>query len=276
MSGDSSPAKPATNEPAETPIRPNAGALFRAFLNSPLAGLAPWIVMSILSGPGRFELSVLVALALSVTFVVAGHRRHSRYKLMEVFDLIFFAGFALIGILASPAQITWMETWAGEITNIVLTVFVLFTIVIRKPFTIEYAREQTPKEYWDTPMFIRINYQITWMWFAAFAVQAISGAYGDEVLRNNNNFWTGWVIQLAAVVFAAAFTEFWPDYASGKAQGEPTQSLWHLLDWLPVFILITGVAGLMTDGVPTVVGIALVVIGVIGMFLLRRLVPADS
>ena len=276
MSDNSAPTTPVSDDTVDPRTRPDAGALFRAFLNSPLAGLAPWIVMSILSGPGRFELSVLVALALSLTFVVAGHQRHSRYKLMEVFDLIFFAGFALIGILASPAQITWMETWAGEITNIVLTLFVLFTIVIRKPFTIEYAREQTPKEYWDTPMFVRINYQITWMWFAAFAVQAISGAYGDEVLRNNNNFWTGWVIQLAAVVFAAAFTEFWPDYASGKALGEPTQSLWHLLDWLPVFILITGVAGLMTDGVPTIVGIVLIVLGIAGMLAMRRFVPSDK
>ena len=45
--------------------KPRAGSRFiDALLQSPLAGLTPWIVMALLSGPGRFEESVSAALGL--------------------------------------------------------------------------------------------------------------------------------------------------------------------------------------------------------------------
>ena len=48
----------------------------------------------------------------------------------EVFDLIFFAGFAIVGAAATPAVITWLENWAGEITNIALVLFVVITLAL--------------------------------------------------------------------------------------------------------------------------------------------------
>ena len=63
------------------PPTPRAGSRFLdAFLQSPFAGLAPWIVMSLLSGPGRFEESVATALGLSILFLVLGHRRGGTLK----------------------------------------------------------------------------------------------------------------------------------------------------------------------------------------------------
>lgn len=257
-----------------TPEPPNR--VLAVVLDSPLAGIAPWIVMSLFSGPGRFEVSVLAALALSLLFFVLGRRRGSSVKLMEVFDLIFFVGFAIIGILASAATIAWLELWAGEITNIALTVFVVVTIIIRRPFTLGYAKETAEPWLWDNPVFLRINYEISLVWAAVFGFQSIVGLYGDAVQHNSDNFWTGWTLQLAATVFGVAFTEFWPEYASSKAQGEPLPSKRPLLEWIPVFFIITGVAGLLTDSLGTLIAIVIIVVGAIAEVALVRAQKAEA
>ena len=59
-----------TNKSPEGSLKSQAGPRFiDTFLQSPLAGLAPWIAMSLLSGPGRFEESVSTALGLSILFI---------------------------------------------------------------------------------------------------------------------------------------------------------------------------------------------------------------
>ncbi|MEI9864304.1 MAG: hypothetical protein WDN00_07060 [Limisphaerales bacterium] len=47
---------------------------------------------------------------------------------------------------------------------------VLISMAIRCPFTLQYAREGTPETLWREPEFIRVNYVITAVWAAAFAV----------------------------------------------------------------------------------------------------------
>lgn len=246
-------------------------SLIDAYIESPFAGIAPWVVMSLVSGPGRFEISVCAALFLSLATFAAGRRKGGSIKLMEVFDLLFFIGFAIVGLLASASTITWLETWAGEITNIALTLFVLITLAVRQPFTLQYAKETTDPSLWDNPVFLRINYTLTWVWAGAFAVQTISGGFGDLVLKDSDNFWTGWIIQFAALVFAFVFTEFYPEYAAQKAQGLEPPRKTPLLDWIPSFVLITGVAGLFFDAVPDLLGYILIIIGAIGLFLVLQL-----
>ncbi len=261
--------------PSALPVH-RAPKLVDAYLNSPFAGIAPWILMSLIAGPGRFEVSVCAALFLSLMTFVLSRRKGGTVKLMEVFDLIFFIGFAIVGILASRNVIIWLELWAGELTNLALTAFVVITILMRQPFTLQYAKETTDPAFWDHPVFLRINYTISWVWGAAFAFQSVMGLYGDAVLKNNNNLWTGWLLQIAALVFAISFTEFWPDYASSKARGEPGPPKSDLLDWIPVFVLISGIAGLITDSLSTFVGVALIVVGAVGITALQRLKPKKT
>jgi hypothetical protein len=107
---------------------------------------------------------------------------------------------------------------------------VIATLVVRKPFTLPYAKEDAPEEFWDSPVFLRINYVISSVWAAAFAFTSIVGFIGIAVLKNVEDFWTGWVLQLAAIFFAVAFTEFYPDHAVAKAAlgaGEPPTNRRH-------------------------------------------------
>ena len=51
-----------------------AGGRLSHFLDSPVIGMSPWIAMSVIVGPGRFELAVGIALALAVALVIVGRR----------------------------------------------------------------------------------------------------------------------------------------------------------------------------------------------------------
>jgi hypothetical protein len=253
-----------------------------AFLNSPLAGIAPWILMALFSGPGRFEEAVSGALGLSLLFFIAARSKRHSIKLLELFDIVFFGALAIVGLAANDATINWLELWAGELSNIALALFSIVSIAIRIPFTLQYAKEQTPQEYWDSPIFIRVNYMITSVWAGAFTFNALAGLYGDVVLHSSDNFWTGWILQLFATIFAISFTEWYPDYAPNKAlqaAGEPTDPplpIAKLFDWVPTFVIAIGIAGLVTDATPASVGIGLIVVGVLGTIAVRRLAPDAS
>jgi hypothetical protein len=123
---------------------------------------------------------------------------------------------------------------------------------------------------------MRINYAISAVWAGAFTFSAIIGALGGTVLRADNDFWMGWILPLAAILFAVEFTEFYPDYAGAKFSqsigeaADPPESLARLLDWLPPFILVTGIVGWVSDTTPAALGIAMILVGIAGSALLRK------
>lgn len=249
------------------------------FLKSPFSGIAPWVLFSVLSAPGRFEEAVCVALGVTLLVMWVGHRRGIKIQALDWFGALFFVALAVIGLVASDGVISWLEVWAGEITNISLAVFVIATLALRKPFTLPYAKLEAPEEYWDSPLFLHINYVISAVWAGAFTVSAIAGFIGDAVLHDADNFWTGWILQLAALFFAVAFTDFYPDYAGAKADkvaGQPPEtepSVAKLIDWIPTFILVVGIFGWVTDALPDVVGIALIVVGSVGAGIIAKAFP---
>jgi hypothetical protein len=254
-----------------------AGSVIDAFLDSPLSGIAPWVLFSLFATPGRFEEAVCAALGLTLLMLWIGSRRGISVHSLEVFGMAFFAILAVVGLTASAGTIGWLELWAGELTNVALALFACATLIARKPFTVAYAKERAPQEYWDSALFLHINYAISAVWAAAFTVSAIVGFIGDVVLHDSNNFWTGWVLQIAAVFFAVAFTEFYPDYAGAKDaanRGEPEEvapPISALYDWLPTFILAAGIFGWATNALPGAVGIGMVIFGAGGAALIRTL-----
>jgi hypothetical protein len=239
------------------------------YLNSPISGIAPWVVFSVLSTPGRFEVAVCTALGLTIATLWLSSRRGIGVYALDIVGVAFFVILAAIGLVATKDQIAFLELWAGELTNIVLALFVIGTIVARRPFTLAYAKKQAPEEFWDTPLFRKINYVISGVWAGSFTFSAVVGFIGDAVLHDSGNFWTGWVLQLASLFSAIAFTEFYPDYATDK----DSTSVVKLIEWIPTFILIVGIFGWVTDALPEAAGIGMIVAGIIGSALIRKFFP---
>lgn len=242
------------------------------YVRSPFAGIAPWILMAVVNGPGRFEEAASSALALSLLTLWVGRRRGVPLHLLEAFTVGYFGLLSVLGLIAPDGVIAWLQMWAGEVSSIALAVFALATLAFRRPFTLAYAKDSTPQEFWDSPLFLRVNTVISAAWAGSFVFSALVGAYGDAVLRDNDNFWTAWILPIGAMIFAMSFTEFYPDHATGESPASPLR----VFDWLPPFVVITGIVGWVSDAVPTAVGVALIAVGVAGSALLRRLVPDDG
>lgn len=51
-----------------------------AFVKSPFAGVAPWVLMSLIAGPGRFEEATSAAFGLTLVTMWAGWRRGVRVQ----------------------------------------------------------------------------------------------------------------------------------------------------------------------------------------------------
>lgn len=232
--------------------------------------------MSILSGPGRFGYAAAAALSLTLLVMWVGSRRGIRVHSLEIFGALFFAVFVALGILGSRGLIDWLETWAGELTNGALALFAVAGLVVRRPFTMAYARDVVDPEHWDAPLFGHINYVLTGVWAAAFSFSAMVGCYGDIVLRDGDNFWTGWILPLGAVFAATAITEFYPDYARAKSMQESSPSVARALDWIPPFVVGIGIAAWVSDALPDAFAVALIVAGVVVGAVVQKLFPATK
>src|SRR6476619_7037405 len=105
------------------------------YVKTPLAGIAPWVLMGVVSGPGRFEEAASAALGLALLTLWVGSRRGVPVHLLEGFTVAFFGVLSVLGLVAPDSTIHWLQLWAGELSNIALAVFAIVTLLVRKPFT---------------------------------------------------------------------------------------------------------------------------------------------
>lgn len=251
----------ASAQPAETAAR------LRELLSRPVVGFVPWIAMSVLAGPQRFELACGIALVLALLTALLGQAVGISVKLLDAVAVMFFALLLVIGALVDASSLRWLDRWSSELANIAIALIALCSIALRTPFTIQYAREGVPRAKWSSPLFVQVNYVITSIWAVAFVITAIAGWIGDGPLNQPNNIWTSWLIQIGVIILAIKFTEWYPDYAraraaSGAGQGDdPAPGRRSLLLPLTAYISTIGIVLLIVGGTPWWVGVGLIVFG---------------
>ncbi len=248
-------------------------------LSDPLAGFAPWILMSVTEGPGRYELSVVLAFAAALGIAIAGLFVGIRPELLDVAGVAFFAVMIVAGLLVDESGLRWLERWSGELSNATIALLALWTVLVGRPFTLAYARQRAPRERWNTPLFERVNYMLTCVWLGAFLLTAIVGFVGDGPLGEPDNLWTNWLIQIAALVLAARFTEWYPrraaaveDLARGL-RSAPVPPLRDLFLPLAGYLVPAGIASIAVGADPWWVGAALIALGLV---ITRRFVEEDA
>jgi hypothetical protein len=89
-----------------------------------------------------------------------------------------------------------------------LLAIVLVSLAIDRPFTLQYAREQVPKEFWDLPQFRAVNRLITAAWAGAFAILVAADAAAEYV--SWIPIWIDVAASVAAFLAAVGFTIWYP------------------------------------------------------------------
>jgi uncharacterized membrane protein len=90
----------------------------------------------------------------------------------------------------------------------------LTSLVIRKPFTLQYAREMVDAETAQLAGFLRANYIITGAWSGAFVLMMIANAL--MIYVPGLPLWSGLLIAFAARNSAVYFTKWYPQHRRAK------------------------------------------------------------
>ena len=133
-----------------------------------LRAFAPWIVFALVPS-SAWQWAALFALALSVLGIV----RRTRAGLpldAQIIEIGTAAYFAALTALAFADPHTGLHTYTAALASGALGLIGLVSLAVRRPFTLGVAKQSTPREFWDNPVFLRTNVILTSVWTASFIV----------------------------------------------------------------------------------------------------------
>lgn len=171
-----------------------------------LLSFVPYFVFGFILDGVPVALACLIAAAVGLAIALGDHLLRGRsLKLLDGGTIAIFVIVALIAAFLRPGL---QPAWVWVATNAGLLAIALVSLVIRRPFTLQYAREQVGPELWSSPVFLAVNDRITVVWAAAFAVMlffqlAIITMPGMPALAD-------YIGTIAPVFVGLAFTAWYP------------------------------------------------------------------
>jgi intracellular septation protein A len=127
----------------------------------------PWIVFGVASGFNHWRVATGGGLILCLVYLAVLLRRGISIKLTDWTTLIVFA----IGAVLTVGLRSLVFPVYGAV--IIWTCFALGawgSVAVGHPFTEVYAREKAPREFWENPVFIRLNLLMTLVWCGLMTV----------------------------------------------------------------------------------------------------------
>jgi len=171
----------------------------------------PWIAFWILSGRESFAIAAAASAAV-VFFITIRDIREHNIKVLDLGTLVFFV---LLTVAAFTPWAEWIDRNALPLSNVALFLIALISILIRKPFTLQYAREQVDPKFWDSPAFYSTSLAISWVWCATFAIVAVT-----SYLALNHPCLIDRMIHILVFVGAIKFTSWYPDHVKEKMKNQ--------------------------------------------------------
>lgn len=172
-----------------------------------LLGFSPFILFAIMMRFSTPSVALFAAAAVALVLIAREWRGGKSIKVLEAGTVILFGS---LGLFVSFAPGDWSILGVRLAVDIGLFAIVVVSIAVRRPFTLQYAREQVSAEIAALPMFYSVNAVITWGWAAAFAVMVIADAimlYLPAV-----PLWVGVALTVVALFAAFRFTRWYPEH----------------------------------------------------------------
>jgi signal transduction histidine kinase len=136
-----------------------------------LLGFAPFFVFALLSRFAPASVSLWAAAAVSAALVLREKLCGRSTKILEAGTFVLFA---LLGLYTSLTHGAWDVPTVRAVVDGGLLFIIVLSLLIRRPFTLQYARERVPATVQNSPSFIRTNYIITMVWALAMAIIVVA------------------------------------------------------------------------------------------------------
>ena len=182
--------------------------------------LAPYGAFAMLMLVTSAAVSLFTAAAICLAVIAFDLVRGRSIKILGAGSVIVFTAVGGYTLLADPAMSSSAVKFAVD-TGIFL--ISLMSIVIRHPFTLQYALEVVDAETAKLPGFMKANYLITLAWTGA-ALLMMAGNMA-MIYVPNLPLWSGLLIAFAARNSAVYFTRWYPQYRKAKYGAPPANAL---------------------------------------------------
>ena len=172
-----------------------------------LLGFASWIVFLFLSGNtlASLERALIISFMISI---ILGYRQLRSGFILQWGSVIFFAWCI---IMVNCLQNVTVAKNMGIIANGFLASIIWLTILVGKPFTLQYAREDLPKDRWNDPALVQSCRFMAIVWGLLMALSTFvacfkvmrPGLYPEIVYSS---------ISLCTIMGGTLFTQFYKKY----------------------------------------------------------------
>ncbi|MFI9388984.1 hypothetical protein [Kutzneria sp. NPDC052558] len=171
-----------------------------------LRGFIPWIAFAVLSSLG-WQWGALAGLLLAVGLFAQGRRKGTPLdsQVLEISTMAYFVALTAFSFTVPQSPV---RDFVGAISMAWLALTAWGGLAVKRPFTLGIAKQQTPKEYWHMPVFLRINVVLTMAWAIAFTVTGAVLAILDVA---NAGTVVTILVQVAGFVIPAIFTAKYPE-----------------------------------------------------------------
>ncbi len=136
-----------------------------------LLGFAPFVVFAVLSRFVAPSISLWAAAAISAVLILREKMRGASIKILEAGTFFLFA---LLGIYAAVKGGGWDIPMVRTVVDGGLLLIILLSMLVGRPFTLQYAREQVPVSVQSSPTFVKTNYILTAVWALAMAIVVVA------------------------------------------------------------------------------------------------------
>jgi len=193
-----------------------------------ILGFIPWIAFSFLAhriAADAVAWSALIGVAL-VLVTAAMQKPIWPPSVLNIGMLLPLTLIAVVGFVGGPDVDAWLYDWAVPGVGLFLGLFIL-VLVPFAPFTERFARESTPKAYWGSPTFNKINRVLSGAWGLAIVVMgacsllvAALDLYSDDVATPAfGELLLNWVIPIVVIVGMIKFTVHYPEKVRAQVRG---------------------------------------------------------
>lgn len=166
-----------------------------------LLGFTPWLLFLFLSGQSMQSLEVAIWLSLAASLTFGLSELRSRF-ILAWGTLGFFAACA---VLVNGLHVAWVAIHMDVLANLSLAAIVWATLLAGRPFALQYARRDLPRERWNDPELIRGCRIITLVWALLMSLAAAVSLYKHTSAPQASRP-AYFAISLALILIGVSFT----------------------------------------------------------------------
>jgi hypothetical protein len=173
--------------------------------------LAPYGAFSTLMLVTSAAASLFASAVICLIVIAYDILRRRSIKVLGAGSAILFAALGLYLTLVDSALSGSAVKLAVDAGVLAIS---LASLTLRRPFTLQYAREVVDADTAKLPGFLRANYVITWAWTAAFLLMLVANVL--MIYVPGLPLWSGLMIAFAARNTAVYFTKWYPKHRREK------------------------------------------------------------